>query len=67
MTWRSSISRRKSAFVSSGLAAFSVSSKWDGIVYAEPGSGVQAVERDPVSGRVLGAGDPRRGGGAVLA
>jgi gamma-glutamyltranspeptidase/glutathione hydrolase len=29
--------------------------------------GVQAVERDPASGRVTGAGDPRRGGAAVAA
>ncbi|HEU4975595.1 MAG TPA: gamma-glutamyltransferase [Baekduia sp.] len=29
--------------------------------------GVQAVERDPVTGRVTGAGDPRRGGAAVAA
>ncbi|MFL5818984.1 MAG: gamma-glutamyltransferase [Conexibacter sp.] len=29
--------------------------------------GVQAVERDPVSGALSGGGDPRRGGAAVLA
>jgi gamma-glutamyltranspeptidase/glutathione hydrolase len=29
--------------------------------------GVQAVEREPVTGRVTGAGDPRRGGAAVAA
>jgi gamma-glutamyltranspeptidase/glutathione hydrolase len=29
--------------------------------------GVQAVERDPLSGRLTGAGDPRRGGAAVAA
>jgi gamma-glutamyltranspeptidase/glutathione hydrolase len=29
--------------------------------------GVQAVERDPVTGRLTGAGDPRRGGAAVAA
>jgi gamma-glutamyltranspeptidase/glutathione hydrolase len=62
----------------------------DGLVYAEPGSdvaaleaaghtvsrfrapnlffgGVQAVERDPATGVITGAGDPRRGGAAVAA
>lgn len=62
----------------------------DGVVYAEPGAdvdaleadghaiarfralnlffgGVQAVERDPVSGALSGGGDPRRGGAAVVA
>jgi gamma-glutamyltranspeptidase / glutathione hydrolase len=62
----------------------------DGVVYAEPGvdvaaleadgfavapfralnlffGGVQAVERDPVSGLLSGGGDPRRGGAAVVA
>ena len=62
----------------------------DGVVYAEPGielsaleadgfavapfralnlffGGVQAVERDPLSGALSGGGDPRRGGAAVLA
>jgi gamma-glutamyltranspeptidase/glutathione hydrolase len=62
----------------------------DGIVYAEPGAevgalerdghtiarfralnlffgGVQAVERDPLTGAFSGGGDPRRGGAAVLA
>jgi gamma-glutamyltranspeptidase/glutathione hydrolase len=29
--------------------------------------GVQAVERDPATGRLTGAGDPRRGGAAVAA
>jgi len=62
----------------------------DGVVYAEPGidlaaleaqgrtvarfrdrnvffGGVQAVRRDPASGALTGAGDPRRGGVAVTA
>jgi len=62
----------------------------DGVVYAEPGvdvaaleaagwavapfralnlffGGVQAVERDPLSGALSGGGDPRRGGAAVVA
>jgi gamma-glutamyltranspeptidase/glutathione hydrolase len=62
----------------------------DGLVYAEPGDGrdalkaagrdvvafrarnlffggVQAVERDPATGALSGAGDPRRGGVAVAA
>jgi gamma-glutamyltranspeptidase / glutathione hydrolase len=62
----------------------------DGVVYAEPGAdvdaleasgqavarfrglnlffgGVQAVERDVVSGALSGGGDPRRGGAAVVA
>lgn len=62
----------------------------DGVVYAEPGvdvdaleadghgiarfralnlffGGVQAVERDPVTGALSGGGDPRRGGAAVVA
>ena len=62
----------------------------DGVVYAEPGEGrdalraagrdivafrarnlffggVQAVERDPATGALSGAGDPRRGGVAVAA
>ena len=62
----------------------------DGVVYAEPGidvaalessgrqvqpfrernlffGGTQAVERDPRSGALSGAGDPRRGGAAVAA
>jgi len=62
----------------------------DGLVYAEPGDGldalraagrqivafrslnlffggVQAVERDPATGELSGAGDPRRGGVAVAA
>jgi gamma-glutamyltranspeptidase/glutathione hydrolase len=62
----------------------------DGIVYAEPGidvsalqaagrtvaafrelnlffGGCQAVERDPATGTLSGAGDPRRGGAAVVA
>lgn len=61
----------------------------DGVVYAEPGvdvgaleadghgiarfralnlffGGVQAVERDPLSGALSGGGDPRRGGAAVV-
>jgi len=61
----------------------------DGVVYAEPGidvaaleasghavapfralnlffGGVQAVERDPVTGALSGGGDPRRGGAAVV-
>jgi gamma-glutamyltranspeptidase / glutathione hydrolase len=62
----------------------------DGVVYAEPGidvaalqdagrtvaafrapnlffGGCQAVERDPATGALSGAGDPRRGGAAVVA
>jgi gamma-glutamyltranspeptidase/glutathione hydrolase len=61
----------------------------DGVVYAEPGidvdaleadghaiarfralnlffGGVQAVERDPVTGALSGGGDPRRGGASVV-